>query len=173
MSSTALRARDITFGYQPGHPVLKGLSLDVPAGMILALVGANGSGKSTLLKLLAGFLRPQAGRVELAGADLAALPRRAVARRIAVVPQGELPDSHLTVRELVALGRHPWQGLLGDESPDDRAVIARSLAETHLAELAGRLVSALSGGERRRVQVATALAQEPSILLLEIGRAHV
>ena len=167
MSGPILRAREITFGYQPGHPVLTDLSLDVPAGMILALVGANGSGKSTLLKLLAGILRPQSGRIELAGADLATFSRRAVARRIAVVPQGELPDSHLTVRELVALGRHPWQGRLDDESEGDRAAIARALQETQLTDFAGRLVSALSGGERRRVQAATALAQDPSILLLD------
>ncbi|MGE5528125.1 MAG: ABC transporter ATP-binding protein [Patescibacteria group bacterium] len=167
MTEPALRALNLAFGYEKGRPIVRGLSLEAHPGSALALLGANGSGKSTLLKLLAGTLRPWSGRVELCGRDLAALGRRAAARLMAVVSQGEQAASDFTVRELVALGRHPWQARFAGESHRDRAVVDEVLAALHLTPLAGRRAATLSGGERQRVRAAMALAQEPSVLLLD------
>lgn len=162
-----LSARDVIFAYDPGRPVLTGLSLAVPSGAICVILGANGSGKSTLLKILAGTLRPQAGQVQFDGISISSLNRRAVARRIAVVPQGDLASSFFTVRELVAFGRYPWQGRFTAESRLDSAAVDEALAALHLTALANRRSEALSGGERQRVRVAMALAQQPEVLLLD------
>lgn len=163
----ALCAREVTYAYTAGPPVLRDLSLAIAPGGVTVLLGANGSGKSTLFKLLSGILHPHKGRVELFGYDLSTLGRRDVARRIALVPQDELNSSYFTVRELVAFGRHPWQGAFATESPRDRECIERALSDADLTFLASRRAEELSGGERRRVQVAMALAQEPSVLLLD------
>ena len=97
MTAPALCAQAVSYAYTPGITVLRDLSLTVAPGCVLALLGANGSGKSTFFRVLAGTLRPQRGRVELFGRDLAALGRRDVARRIALVPQGELDSSYFKI----------------------------------------------------------------------------
>lgn len=162
-----LRAEGVGYAYARGKPVLHDVSLAATPGSFAAILGANGSGKTTLLRILAGTLRPATGRVELLGRDLASLSRRAIARRLAVLPQGELPATAFTVRELVAMGRYPWQGRWRAGSREDEKAIEGAMNALRLEALAGRRVAELSGGERRRVQLAMALVQHPAVLLLD------
>ncbi len=156
----------VTFGY--GHtPVVREASFSLGQGDAVALVGPNGVGKSTLLSIASGTLRPQTGTVRWCGVDLAAMPRRERARRIALLPQVVQIPFAFSARELVALGRTPHLSIFGRESPADHAAIARNLEDADATALAERSVLELSGGERQRVLLAMTLAQEPELLLLD------
>jgi iron complex transport system ATP-binding protein len=154
-----LRATDVWFGYDERAPVLRGVSLTVPAAGIVGILGPNGSGKTTLLRLLAGTRRPQLGSVALDDAPLDTLSRAALARRMAVVPQ----ETHLafdyTVAEVAMMGRYPHLGAFEIEGPRDIAVVEETLASTGTLHLSDRLFATLSGGEKQRVVIAAALAQ--------------
>ncbi len=155
-----LRAADLTFRYHAhGTPVVCGVSLDVPAGGFVGILGPNGSGKTTLLRLLAGTLQPSSGRVSLDDMDLARVSRTAMARRMAVVPQ----DTHLafdfTALEVVLMGRYPHLATFEVEGPRDLAIARDALAATGTLALEDRLFATLSGGEKQRVVIAAALAQ--------------
>jgi iron complex transport system ATP-binding protein len=149
-----------------GRTVVDGVSLTVGEGRWAALIGANGAGKTSTLRAVAGLL-PHHGRVLLAGADAAAMPRRERARRIAVVPQIPATPPDMTVREYVLLGRTPYVGYFGGEGAADRAAADRALERLDLGSLAARPLGSLSGGERQRAVLARALAQEADILLLD------
>jgi iron complex transport system ATP-binding protein len=144
-----------------------GVDLAVAPGECVVLAGPNGSGKSTLLRGLARLMKPAGGTVLLDGRQLAQWPPRALARRLAVLPQSPPSPGDLTVEQLVFLGRHPHQTLLGIPSARDRAVVAEALGQTDLVHLAARPLTALSGGERQRAWIAFTLAQEPQLLLLD------
>lgn len=167
----ALALEGVGFGYER-VPVVRDVTAAFQAGEMAALLGPNGAGKSTLLRVASGLARPTAGRVLLEGADLASLPRREVARRVAVVPQEFSVQFPYTVRQLVELGRAPHQGLFGLARARDREVVTEALAATGVAMLADRVFNELSGGERQRVILALALAQEPHMLLLDEPTAH-
>jgi iron complex transport system ATP-binding protein len=166
-----LRATEVAFGY--GHAnaraklVLAGVSLTVERGAIVGLLGPNGSGKTTLLRLLAGMLRPLHGRITLDGAPIADLKRRSLAQRIAVVPQETHSTFDFTVMDIVLMGRYAHLGTLELEGPDDLEAARAALADTGTLPLASRLFSTLSGGEKQRVVIASALAQAAGILLLD------
>lgn len=147
--------------------LLQPLSLALPAGRVIALVGHNGSGKSTLLKLLARQQAPSRGSLRLSGTELGAWPAREFARRVAYLPQQPPSGTGMTVRELVALGRYPWHGALGRLRDADREMIERALQVTDTARFAAQLVDHLSGGERQRVWLAMLVAQGASCLLLD------
>lgn len=153
-----LQATDVEFSYG-GTPVLRGVSLDVPDGGFVGVLGPNGSGKTTLLKVLAGTLRPARGMLTIEGRNLAATTRRDLARRMAVVPQ----ETHLTfdysVLEVVLMGRYPHLGTFEVEGPDDIAIARQALAATGTAAFEDRQFATLSGGEKQRVVIAAALAQ--------------
>jgi iron complex transport system ATP-binding protein len=150
-------------GLRPGQ-VLRHVSLSAGPGDLVGLLGPNGSGKTTLLRIAAGLLRPVAGSVTLDGAPLARVPRAAIARRIAVVPQETHPAFDYTVLEMVLMGRYPHLGAFALESPDDVAAARRALAATGTAPLEERPFTTLSGGEKQRVVIASALAQlEPAV----------
>jgi iron complex transport system ATP-binding protein len=161
-----VEVRGASFAYG-GVPALSGASFTARAGEVVALLGPNGAGKSTLLRVAAGLLAPTAGTVRLAGIDPHAAPRRAVARLCALVPQETGAPGGFTVREAVMMGRAPHQGWLAIPGPFDHGAVEGALAACDLASLAPRRVDALSGGERRRVWFARALAQEPRVLLLD------
>jgi iron complex transport system ATP-binding protein len=152
--------------------VLRGVDLAARDGELVALVGPNGAGKSTLLRVLAGLLRPTAGTVAIDGADLGALERRAVARRVAVVPQVFETLFPFTVREIVALGRTARLGLFGSLGSADLRAVDRALADLGATKLADRHIDRISGGERQRAVLAMALAQESEVLLLDEPTAH-
>jgi iron complex transport system ATP-binding protein len=146
---------------------LRGVTVRVSRGSLTGLLGPNGCGKTTLLKLLSGVLAPLDGDVRLDGQPLAAMSRRAVARRIAVVPQETHPAFDFTVMEMVLMGRHPHLGALQLEGPRDVEIASEALAATGTSQLADRPFATLSGGEKQRVVIASALAQEPDVLLLD------
>ena len=161
-----LEARGLRLAYGR-RTAVDGVDLAVSAGECLALAGPNGSGKSTLLRGFARLLRPTGGAVLLDGRGLAQWPPRALARRLAVLPQSPQSPGDLTVEQLVALGRHPHQAFLGLPSAVDRTAVRAALVQTDLGDLAGRPLMALSGGERQRAWIALTLAQEPELLLLD------
>jgi iron complex transport system ATP-binding protein len=172
LTTALLTLEGVTFGYTSGPPLFAEASLAISKGEIVGLLGPNGTGKTTLLRLMAGTLRPQQGRVLLEGRNLHALPRREVARCIAVVPQQFSTPFAFTVRELVALGRTPHLSLLGTEQTSDRQAIQHALDVTETDKLAGRIFHELSSGEKQRVALALALAQQPDLLLLDEPTAH-
>ena len=167
MSDAALGADHVTFAYEAARPVLDGINLRIPRGGLVGILGPNGSGKTTLLRLLGGLLPPTAGRVSLDGADLRALSRGAIARRIAVVPQETHLAFEYTVLELAMMGRYPHLSAFAVEGPEDVTIARDALRATGTLELESRLVNTLSGGEKQRVVIASALAQRPEILLLD------
>ena len=168
---TALVASGIRAGYGL-REVLRGVDLAARDGELVALVGPNGAGKSTLLRVLAGLLRPTAGTVAIDDADLLALDRRAVARRVAVVPQVFETLFPFTVREIVTLGRTARLGVFGSLGRDDLRAVDRALTDLGATELADRRIDRISGGERQRAVLAMALAQESEALLLDEPTAH-
>jgi iron complex transport system ATP-binding protein len=147
--------------------VLDRISLRLDAGERVAVIGANGAGKTTLLKVIGGLLRANAGSVQIDGVDVATLPRRQIARVVAMVPQDLVIPFSFTVREVVELGRTAYMGLFGGFGTADRHAVEHAMEVTDTTGLASRVVNELSGGERQRVLVAMALAQQPRILLLD------
>ena len=158
--------RDAAFAYG-GVPALDGVSFEARAGELVGLLGPNGAGKSTLVRLIAGLLRPSRGEIRLGELDPATAPRREVARVCALVPQEPRSPWPFTVREAVMMGRAPRQGLLALPGKLDFGAVEGALEACDLTELAERRLDQLSGGERRRVFFARALAQEPRLLLLD------
>lgn len=151
----------------PGRRLLHGLTLALPTGRMIALIGHNGSGKSTLLKVLARQIAPSGGAVAFEGRALPDWRARDYARRLAFLPQHPPAAEGMTVRELVALGRYPWHGALGRFGPHDHQAVARALAECGVTAFADRLVDTLSGGERQRAWLAMMVAQQAATLLLD------
>jgi iron complex transport system ATP-binding protein len=159
--------RGCVFSYGEGEFRLGGVSLEVAAGEVVGIVGPNGSGKSTLLRLMGGLRAPQEGEVAMDGRPLAALSRRELARMLAFLPQEPETSFRFSVREVVAMGRFPHVGAFGFLSAHDIRAVETALAETATGGLAGRSFFTLSGGEKQRVLVASILAQEPSVMLLD------
>lgn len=154
---------DVTAGY--GERIaLEQVSFAVEPGTLLAVVGPNGAGKSTLLKLMAGLVAPWRGRIEILGA-----PAGREARRIAYVPQAELVDwgFPVTVEDVVMMGRFPRLGVVRRPGPADRRAVADALAKVHMDAHRRTQIGRLSGGQRRRVFLARALAAEPDLFLLD------
>jgi len=167
-----LRLDSVSCAYD-GVTVLSGATLEVRPGELVVVAGPNGSGKTTLLRAAARSLEPRAGRVLLDGRDLyRETTAAAAARAIAVVPQDATVDFEFLVEELVLMGRHPHLGRFDVESDRDRAAARLAMERTGTSPLKDRPVTELSGGERRRVLLARALAQEAKLLLLDEPTAH-
>ena len=155
---------DVQYGERS---VLRGVDFDVPPGKITAIVGANACGKSTLLRALSRLLRPTTGQVLLDGASIHRMPPKELARELGLLPQAPIAPDGISVLDLVGRGRHPHQGLWARWSADDDLAVAHALEATGVADLADRDVDELSGGQRQKVWIAMALAQETGILLLD------
>jgi iron complex transport system ATP-binding protein len=166
-----LAARDISVNFN-GRDVLRGVSLDLRESEIVALVGPNGAGKTTLIRTLNGTVVPTAGQVTLNERSLKSLPRRDVARSIAVVAQENETKFPVKVSEFVLSGRFVYRRGFGWETDKDVSAAKRALAECDLREFADRLMNELSGGERQRVVLARALASGAEILLLDEPTAN-
>ena len=177
MSNTGLVAEGVTFAYTRGRAdrisaageqlVLDDVNTAFARGGLVGILGPNGSGKTTLLRLLGGLLRPARGRITLDGIDLHAIPRATVARRMAMVPQETHLAFEYTVIEMATMGRYPHLGAFEIEGPEDLEIALEALRATGTHHLASRLFNTLSGGEKQRVVIAGALAQNPDILLLD------
>lgn len=166
-----LALQHVHFAYGT-REVLRDVSLRFEPGAAVAIVGPNGSGKTTLLRVAGGLLQPTRGTVLLEDVDLDTVPRRSAARRLAGVPAEEEAVFPFTVRESVALGRHPWRGAFSSlDERDDRRIDA-ALSATDLTHLAGRALPALSSGERQRVSIARCLVQEAPVSLLDEPTSH-
>ncbi len=147
--------------------ILYNLNLTVRAGEILVVVGPNGAGKSTLIRAASGVLRPSDGQVAVNGQNLATLSDMQRARLLAVVPQDNQLPGTFSVYQTVLLGRTPYLNWLGHTGPTDHAMTQLALEQTQISSFAKRLVGDLSGGEKQRVLLARALAQDASLLLLD------
>ena len=162
----------VSFSYDGQTRVLESIGLKVETGEFVALIGPNGSGKSTLLKIISGVLRPTDGDVQLGDSSIGTLSVRQIAQRLAMVEQERPIGFDFTVREVVAMGRTPHRGRFARETQDDRAAIERAMTLADVADLGDRSIRAVSGGERQRVFLAMALAQEPQALLLDEPTTH-
>ena len=167
----ALEVEALRFAYD-GPFVLDGLDLHVERGELVGIIGPNGCGKTTLLRLISGTLAPAAGAIRLFGQLLDDLPRRRRACMVSVVPQEAQVVFDFTVREIVLMGRAPHLGLLGIESKDDRHIAEEALRATDAAHLGDARLAELSGGEKQRVLLARALAQQAPLMLLDEPTAY-
>ena len=159
--------RDVSFAYEADRLVVRDVGLHIDTGEAVGLIGPNGSGKSTLLRLVSGSLQPDGGSIEVGGDDLVSLRSREIARRLAMVEQQRTLGFDFTVREVVAMGRIPHTRRWTRETHADRDAVERAMHWAEIGNLSERSIRALSGGEGQRVFLAMALAQEPSILLLD------
>lgn len=162
---TVLRANGLSFVYPRSNAsVFEDLHLEAHEGEVLAILGNNGAGKSTLLDILAGISRPRTGTVSVMGEDVHSLDRRHAARLIAYVAQQQLIP-HLSVYDEVLLGRRPH--ITWAVTEEDRRIVAEAIARLGLEAFADRFCDELSGGERQKVFIARALAQQPRVLILD------
>ncbi len=168
--SVMLQAIGLRVRGPSGRDLLAGVSFDVADGERIAVIGPNGAGKTTLVRALSGAAPLSGGQVLFEGHPMAAMPRSAQARQIAVVSQADQPDPRFTVRDYVALGRIPHAGCA--PASEDRAVMEGALRLCGVAGFAARRLGSLSGGERQRVVLARALAQQPRLLLVDEPTSH-
>ena len=173
---TLVEFRNVSFAYQVSEGTrpfaLRDMSFEIAPGEIIGVIGPNSSGKTTLIRLLTRVLEPASGEIHLEGVSVRRLSRTDLARRVAVVPQGILPQFPFTVGELVLMGRYPHDPGRYFENPRDRAVAREAMEATGVLELADMPLEHLSGGERQRAVIARALAQEPRLLVLDEPTAH-
>ena len=170
-SAAGIRARGLTLN-RGRKRVLDGVDLDVPPSGVLGLVGPNGSGKTTLLRCLYGSLDPDAGSVMVGDRALGSIPRKHLAREIAVVTQEQESDIPIRVADLVMLGRLPYLGATARPRAEDERIVEAALDSLGALDLAPRDVQSLSGGERQRALIARALAQETPYLFLDEPTNH-
>jgi len=161
----------IRFGYDSTE-ILEDVTFEVAEGEVLGIIGPNGAGKTTLLRCINRTLAPWTGVVLVDGQDVARWDRREIAQRMGLVPQDPTITFPFTVLEVVLMGRHPHRSPLGGESRRDLEIVREALRLTDTLQFADRPITGLSGGERRRVVIARALAQEPRILLLDEPTLH-
>jgi len=171
-SNHVIQADRIVFEYRPREPVLRGVSISAAAGKLVCILGANGSGKTTLLRCLLGQLIPSSGTILLDSKPLKQHSPRQLARLMAYVPQLPTSAFAFSVRELVLMGRLAHTGLLGLAGKADLAVATEAMTMTGTLQFAGRTLEELSGGEAQCAMIARALAQQPSVMLLDEPTSH-
>lgn len=164
--SSRLHVDAATIGYDK-RVISENLSVSIPDQSFTVIVGPNACGKSTLLRGLSRLLRPSRGQVILDGADIQSYKTKEVARRIGLLPQTSIAPDGITVADLVARGRYPYQGFFRQWTEEDEQAVLGAMDAAAVTGLSGRLVDELSGGQRQRVWVAMALAQHTDILLLD------
>src|SRR5687767_9280419 len=161
-----LRATTVSFAYGD-RTVLRDISFSLTPGEVVALLGPNGSGKSTLIRTLIGHLPPHSGTIEWDGRPITSWRRRELARLIGYLPQSPAHEPLHTVADVLRLGRAPYWGPFGIESPRDEQVVRDVATRLNLVDLLDRPMDEISGGQRQRVFVGRALVQEPRALLLD------
>ena len=166
MNNPILQLKDVSFAYG-SEPVLKYLSLDVQPGEFIGILGPNGSGKSTLLKLMGGILRNDSGHVLFRDIEIHQYKRKILAQSIAWVPQEHPMVFPFQVSEIVLMGRHPYLSPLTFEGRKDFEIAGQAMEITETTHLSTRPFNEVSGGEKQRVMMACAIAQEPEVMLLD------
>lgn len=161
-----LQTKNLTLKYEK-QSIIENLDFTIPLEKITVLVGANGSGKSTLLRSLARLLAPTSGEILLDAQNLKTISTKAIAKKLAILPQGPVAPEGVTVHQLVKQGRYPHQKWFQQWSEEDEALVEKALTATQLLNLKDRPVDALSGGQRQRAWIAMTLAQETPIILLD------
>jgi iron complex transport system ATP-binding protein len=161
-----LAAQNLSLAYER-TTIIRDLTLTIPTGQITALVGANGCGKSTLLRGLARLLKPSSGTVYLDSKSIFQRSTKEVAQQLGLLPQNPIAPEGLTVKDLVAQGRYPYQNWLQQWSVQDEKIVRSALETTDLTKFSDRALDTLSGGQRQRAWIAMALAQNTDILLLD------
>ncbi|MGB0416625.1 MAG: ABC transporter ATP-binding protein [Coraliomargarita sp.] len=166
-----LSGTSLSIGYE-NHVLAKQLEIQLKAGEFVCLLGPNGAGKSTLMRTMAGMQPPLGGRITLQGQSYQDIAPRERAKQVSVVLTEAMPIGMMNARSLVALGRHPYSGWLGGLTQDDRSRIEWALRAVGAEALANRQISELSDGERQKVSIARALAQEAKVMLLDEPTAY-
>ncbi|QDP40934.1 ABC transporter ATP-binding protein [Radiobacillus deserti] len=161
-----LTAKDLTLSYGEDI-IIDDLNITIPKGEITVLIGGNGCGKSTLLRSMARLLKPKEGNVILEGGDIAKMPTKEVAKKLAILPQGPVSPEGLSVYDLVKQGRHPYKGMFKKWSQEDENAVMDALTSTNMVDLKDRAVDSLSGGQRQRAWIAMTLAQKTDTILLD------
>lgn len=157
----------LTIGYSASYPVITDIDLALRSGQLSCLIGENGIGKSTLLKTLTGFLPKLGGNLLLDGRDIQSYSQRELAREVSIVLTQKPDVQNLTIEEIIGLGRSPYTGFFGRLRAEDRLVVEDAIAAMGIEKLKGRMIQTLSDGERQKVMIAKALAQETSVILLD------
>ena len=157
----------LSVGYSLSHPVISDINLELRSGQLACLIGENGIGKSTLLKTLTGFLPKLKGSLLLGNRDIESFSQRELARQVSIVLTQKPDVQNLTIEEIIGLGRSPYTGFFGRLRTEDRKVVDDAIATMGIEKLRGRMIQTLSDGERQKVMIAKALAQETSIILLD------
>ena len=159
-----LNVENLSFHYRNGPEILRQVSFSLEDGQFLAILGNNGAGKSTMLKCFNQILRVEGGHVWMDGEDLLTMTHREVAQRVAFVSQN-IPSTQMTVHAVVMLGRRPY--MRWGFTEEDHRIVHEAMDRLHLSDMRGRFLNELSGGERQKVMLARALAQQPKVLLLD------
>lgn len=157
----------LSVGYSLSHPVISDINLELRSGQLACLIGENGIGKSTLLKTLTGFLPKLKGSLLLGDRDIDSFSQRELARQVSIVLTQKPDVQNLTIEEIIGLGRSPYTGFFGRLRAEDRKVVDDAIATMGIEKLRGRMIQTLSDGERQKVMIAKALAQETPIILLD------
>lgn len=171
MSELLLSAEELSVGYD-GRAVLSGVSISAGSGQVISFLGPNGAGKSTVLRTLAGLQPPVSGKVKVLGRDIGDIPRGELSRLLAAVFTDKAVPALTTVYQAAAAGRLPYTGFLGRLSAEDRRCVENALEATGTDRIADRMISTLSDGERQKVMIAAALAQQPRIIILDEPTSH-
>lgn len=157
----------LSVGYSSSHPVISDISVELHSGQLVCLIGENGIGKSTLLKTLTGFLPKLKGRLLLDNRDIESFSQQELARQVSIVLTQKPDVQNLTIEEIIGLGRSPYTGFFGRLRAEDRLVVDDAIAAMGIEKLRRRMIQTLSDGERQKVMIAKALAQETPVILLD------
>ena len=166
MTQALMKLENISFAYET-LPVLKDISLSTREQDFIGLIGPNGSGKSTLLKIMGAILKPDSGSVQFKESSLSKINKKLFAQSVSWIPQDHPMVFPFKVSEIVLMGRHPYLSPLSFESEEDFEISQRAMETTMTSQFADRYFNEISGGEKQRVMIASALAQDPEMMLLD------
>ena len=166
MRDPILQVNDLSVGYD-GVALGSGISFTVSPGELVALIGPNGAGKTTIIKTLSRQIRPISGEIRLDGRPVSEMSNRDIARTMSLVMTTRIDPELMTCEDMVSTGRHPYTGLLGILSEEDKKIVRESMELVHVAELKDRLFARISDGQRQRVMLARAICQQPKLLIMD------
>ena len=161
-----IQGHNLTIGYED-TVIIDDVSIEFPVNKITILIGANGCGKSTMLRSFARLLKPMDGDIELNGRSISSLSNKQISRELAILPQNPVVSGSITVKELVEMGRFPYQNWRNKLDEKDKKMIEKALKDTNMLEFSDRTLDSLSGGQKQRVWIAMVLAQDADLILLD------